>query len=1320
MADIQKVAQFVLRAKDEASPTIKAVGETVRRLSNIKVENQILALNNQITKLKGSLAAAQADTAKFGSEVGKAKAAGANGAAALSEYGQALSVAQAQTRKLKDALATKVAQLHRVRDAAQGSFAAFSKGADALDVTGSKLDRLQRELAQTEVAYQKATKDAAAFYAAQKTAPGISNQLRGNAAVEQARDYKAAMREIQAEIARTNGAARGSFAAFDRVALAMEGQTTEAIQLAPAIEQTTSNAAQNAAAQARQKQAIDATTAAMRRQQQIAQRPVGRNALGGGMGGPGGFLDEANDAYATRQGRGPLGLRPYELTNLGYQINDVVSGIAMGQPPMQIFAQQFGQIAQIFPAVTSGILKFLPVIGAFTVAIVAPIARINALENSVAQFERQLAISADGAAYSANRLGLLAQELDDLGISVSDAREAISTMIKAGVVEGQIKGLILVAEDLASVTGQTVPEAAEKMASAFSGGLEGIRELDKELNFLTAAQYENIAAMFDAENSTGAYAATLDALEGRLDTVTSKSSGPWGRAISNIGEAWNNFMAYMAETSAIALVIRSIDALGVGLEKVTGLLVAATSSAPSVNASGTLEQQISVATDEDLDQQIAQSRKFVQDALNQKSVTLNIDPTADTSQIDALIDELQKELDYLLKVRGMSADERRDPFKLPPDPYADSQPQKTAEEWAEQMDAVEAAHRKVTEATQEQKKAQIDVSRSVEEMLDKMEQEAELAAMTAEERFIEQGILEAMNIAKQQGVDLDATALQNLRERLGLLYEAQKVGETTLDFTGPSSGGAIGSFVDKVVGVESGGDASAKNPNSTATGLGQFIESTWLRMFKQYFPDRAAGMTDAMILALRTDAEASRKMIELYSAENAKTLQQAGIAVNEANLYLAHFLGPGGARALLSAKPDTPVDRILGADQINANSSILSGKTAEEVVRWAERKMGITSQELGVRQRLNELETEALEKDQERQTAYDERISDMQFELSQAGLAERQAAVAEALRTAEKERGRKLTEEERAEVERLAGATYDAANAERLQGEEGKRLEQEINTLLERQAFLREQIAYAQQTGDLAAAQTAEAELAKVNEQLDAATQKSLAFWESMGGAEAEAAILALQRTQFELGKLDTRFLMTGEQMNEFIANSATNAFTKFAEAIANGEDAAESLGTAFRQMAADILLQIGQMIIKQAVFNMISGMFGGKGLGGTIMGAVGKLFHSGGVVGSGSGPSRNIPAAAFAGAPRYHEGGIAGLKPGEVPSILKRGEEVLTEDDPRHVANGGGSGGSTSIINAIDAPSFVEEALKSARGGKAILNYMRANPSAVRSALGV
>jgi len=56
--------------------------------------------------------------------------------------------------------------------------------------------------------------------------------------------------------------------------------------------------------------------------------------------------------------------------------------------------------------------------------------------------------------------------------------------------------------------------------------------------------------------------------------------------------------------------------------------------------------------------------------------------------------------------------------------------------------------------------------------------------------------------------------------------------------------------------------------------------------------------------------------------------------------------------------------------------------------------------------------------------------------------------------------------------------------------------------------------------------------------------------------------------------------------------------------------------------------------------------------------------------------PTRVAPAALFAGAPRFHGGGMAGLGPREVPAILERGETVL----PRGVSP------VTNVFN-IEAP---------------------------------
>ncbi len=155
----------------------------------------------------------------------------------------------------------------------------------------------------------------------------------------------------------------------------------------------------------------------------------------------------------------------------------------------------------------------------------------------------------------------------------------------------------------------------------------------------------------------------------------------------------------------------------------------------------------------------------------------------------------------------------------------------------------------------------------------------------------------------------------------------------------------VAKYVRDVVKAESGGRANAKNPLSSATGLGQFIESTWLDLFKKNFPDRANNMSDQTILALRNDAEISKKLIEAYARENAAILRQAGVSVNEAALQLAHFLGPKGAISVLTAKSGTLVSQVLPQSAISANQSILGGgKTVDDVIAYAQSRVSAYDQ----------------------------------------------------------------------------------------------------------------------------------------------------------------------------------------------------------------------------------------------------------------------------------------------------------------------------------------------------------------------------------------
>jgi hypothetical protein len=180
----------------------------------------------------------------------------------------------------------------------------------------------------------------------------------------------------------------------------------------------------------------------------------------------------------------------------------------------------------------------------------------------------------------------------------------------------------------------------------------------------------------------------------------------------------------------------------------------------------------------------------------------------------------------------------------------------------------------------------------------------------------------------------------------------------------------------------------------------------------------------------------------------------------------------------------------------------------------------------------------------------------------------------------------------------------------------------------------------------------------------------------------AKAAKSAWEEVSDALAAYAAEAMDKGKQIGSALVNAFKAAEDAFVEFVTTGK-------LDFKSLANSILADITRIAIRQAILgplaNALSGVFGGGG-GGLLAG----VFHSGGVVGQPS-QMRAVPAMAFAGAPRYHNGGIAGLRSDEVPAILQRGERVLSR---REVAAGGGYGQGRSVqvvmnINTPDANSF-------------------------------
>jgi len=309
-----------------------------------------------------------------------------------------------------------------------------------------------------------------------------------------------------------------------------------------------------------------------------------------------------------------------------------------------------------------------------------------------------------------------------------------------------------------------------------------------------------------------------------------------------------------------------------------------------------------------------------------------------------------------------------------------------------------------------------------------------------------------------------------------------------------------------------------------------------------------------------------------------------------------------------------------------------------------------------------------------------------------------------------------LTEQGRKYAE-LKGQMFDREQAEK-----------RVNDLMALRKELQEQLTFAQEQGNFEAIPGIQLELESVNNRLREAIDLAIGFWEAMGGPNADLAILKLQNLKSSVGETG-KVVLDAKAINQQFASGATSAFMKAGDALGglidgtlDGKEAMGAIKDAFLGFAADFLRQIAQMILQQVIFNMVSGMMGGGGKGGAggLGGAIAGIFHDGGVVGAG-GAARLASPSWFTNAVRYHEGGIAGLRPNEVPAVLERGEEVLTANDPRHVNNGGGTQSNVNLkmVNAIDSASVLDAAMNTREGEQVFMNYIRANRSSIKSALG-
>jgi hypothetical protein len=159
---------------------------------------------------------------------------------------------------------------------------------------------------------------------------------------------------------------------------------------------------------------------------------------------------------------------------------------------------------------------------------------------------------------------------------------------------------------------------------------------------------------------------------------------------------------------------------------------------------------------------------------------------------------------------------------------------------------------------------------------------------------------------------------------------------------------AVNAMVERIIAVESDGDPNAKNSRSSATGLGQFLNDTWLELIREYRPDLTRGHSESEILELRRDTKLAREITTRLIERNATMLRQRGLAISAGAVYLAHFAGAAGAVAILSASDSADAALVLARadatgrtkrEQLIKTNPFLEHFTVADLKIWADRKM---------------------------------------------------------------------------------------------------------------------------------------------------------------------------------------------------------------------------------------------------------------------------------------------------------------------------------------------------------------------------------------------
>jgi hypothetical protein len=1186
---------------------------------------------------------------------------------AYREAKAALSSATQNQAALVKASDASAASLQRQNTALAGAQAAFGEIFQVATAAGVALGGVAARQDEVAAASRRAAADAAKVSEALERQSGITPASSGSGAPAAA--ATAAYREQVAAV----GQARAAFQEAKQAATDLGRQMAQTS--APTRElETAFLLAQEAAHRAEAAYIAEGT--ALNRLKGISQGTVTEflrqinttRQTAAAVEDLGGAVDRAGKVAAkanTRKGEiGFLGLRPYELQNLGYQVNDVITQLASGTSVTQTFAQQGGQILQLFPRLLSGAAGVLPELIGVAVAlgsVFLAMKQVGDLKASEREFTGKLTATADAARYDAKAMAEAAHGLDLYGTSLKIARQEVATFLANGVDVTQMERFGKSAQNMADLMGIKVPDAAKQTAEAFTRGYESIKKLDDELNFLSAAERQHINDLFDSGHASDARTYAFQRFEQRMDEGARKARGPWASAIRDLGGAWDSFLHFLSNSAPIRTMMEWLEGLAKKAKEVAASLPGAKSKTDGTE--NPFLKRLKSHREELLDEQAVADARENGGMPRRGSITQAARPLAEVNRELAAVNKSIAAANKAAADTVAAGSQRG--TKAGQDIVKELQDEHDSLKGINDQKRIQIAgekeYNKVIEAHGSQEEAQKARKLGEDNMRYRVNKENAANAHRAESRAdalqnkvdTAEKELTSLEVAMDKKIAEGQTA--SLDQRMAAIDdEAQKVRDQIKKF--------------KELGGENIGDESPDQYSARLEANVTLLkQQETLKFYEESMRDLEKERDE------RLKSIGDRYSANLITAQDA--LAEQNKVGEEMRVKLADLatLAEDFALKMKGAKPDPKLEAFIEKmDRIrfapSAGPETAAAKNETPIVAAEEKK-------------LNDI------------------------------IADRKALLD------------------------INNTLFDQGV---ISIEEWRRRSKE---------------AYTETTPDILKQVAAVRALVEALHAQHAITDVAYDAWKAkLKLAEAETQNFAKQE------------VLTAKQANTMLADAGVNGIESFIQKVSAGRKVIQAFGESFLETIASVLHQVAKLILTQLLLNAIMKNGLGKWLsgktnslvdtGGLVAGAAALagagiiikqaasdlmnaaialaaanaagsfgVHHSGGMAGS---PRRTRSAmpGLFAGAMRLHTGGMPGLGPNEVPTILLKNEEVLTRSDPRHVLNGGKSGGgggglNLKTVNIFDPAELLQHALGSQAGERVLVNWVRNNQRTFKAALG-